>query len=67
MAYTEADIANLEKAISSGVTQVSHNGRVVTYRSLEEMRSILVTMKAEVRGTKGNRRRRRYASFSKGF
>lgn len=37
MAYTQADIIALDKAIASGALRVKHADRDVTYRSLDEM------------------------------
>lgn len=50
MAWTQSDIDALKAAIGSGVTIVSHSGRTVTYRSLQEMTRILGLMEAEVSG-----------------
>lgn len=51
MAYTQADIDTLEKAIATGALKVKRGEEEVTYRSLEEMRQALSAMKARVRGS----------------
>lgn len=38
MAYTAADLANIESAIASGVKSAVINGRQVTYHDLAQMR-----------------------------
>lgn len=45
MAFTQAQIDALEKAIAEGTTRVKYQDREVTYRSLEEMMQILNMMK----------------------
>lgn len=48
MSYSQAQIVALERAIASGATRVSYDGKNVEYRSLAEMREVLATMKADV-------------------
>jgi len=50
MSYTAAQITALEKAIATGALQVRYGDRSVTYRSLDEMRSLLAEMKGQVQG-----------------
>ena len=38
--FTSAQLSAIDGAIAQGVLTVSYDGRTVTYRSLEEMRSI---------------------------
>jgi hypothetical protein len=38
MAYTQADLDNVQAAIASGEMTVRHNGREVTYRSIADLR-----------------------------
>ena len=68
MAYTLEEYTQLKAALASGATSVSHNGRTVTYRSLEEIRGILATMAKEL-GLAPVRTQRRditYASYRRG-
>ena len=51
MAYTQAQIDTLKKAIASGVLIVRHGDEQVTYRSLAEMRRVLADMEGEVNPT----------------
>lgn len=46
-------LAALEEAIALGVTEVTMNGRKITYRSLAEMRSIRDELKRSVNGSSG--------------
>lgn len=39
MAYTQADLQAVQRAIASGEMTVKHNGREVTYRSVAELRA----------------------------
>jgi hypothetical protein len=48
MAWTQTQIDELKDAIASGVTSVSINGRMVSYRSLAEMERLLARLEAEV-------------------
>ena len=51
MAYSQKDIASLQRAIATGATKVRFaDNREVTYRTLAEMRSLLAEMQAEVSG-----------------
>lgn len=67
------DIDALKAAIRSGHLQVQYEDKRVTYRSLDEMKSILEDMLAEQDGSDGVERRgafggRRFkASFTKGL
>ena len=65
MGYTTAKLDALEDAIASGELTVKYQDRVVTYRSLEEMRSI----RQEMRQALGLSPRsvRKYAKPSKGL
>ena len=51
MALTATDIDNLEAALASGVLTVTQNGKSITYRSLDEMRSALDYAKLQVEGS----------------
>lgn len=54
MAWTQADIDALKKAIKTGARRVEYGSgetrRVVEYRSLDEMLRILAELKEEVAG-----------------
>jgi hypothetical protein len=65
MAFTQAQITALEKAIASGALRVKYADRDVQYRSLEEMERLLGKMKAEVGGT--TRMRQVRVNAVKGF
>lgn len=69
-AWTQADVDNLKSAIASGILTVSYDGppkRMITYQSLDAMRSLLASMLESVANAEGTRRAFRYASTSKGF
>ena len=51
MAYTQAQVDALENAIATGAMRVRVGDRDTMFRSLEEMKSLLAEMKAEVAGT----------------
>lgn len=40
MAWTDADLTKVRKAIASGALTIRYADRTVTYRSLEDLRSI---------------------------
>ena len=65
MAYTQAQITALEKAIALGATRVRYGDRDVTYRSLDEMEKLLAKMKAQVNNTTRTRQIR--VTSVKGF
>ncbi|XWN29947.1 MAG: hypothetical protein ROR55_20995 [Devosia sp.] len=60
MAWTQTDIDTLKNAMKTGAYKVKYaDGREATYRTLEEMRSLLAEMKDEVYG-----RQRQGVSFT---
>ena len=70
MAYTLAQYSELQSAIARGVKSVSYNGKTVQYMSLDEMRSILNDMAAELglnAATPTRMPRRTYTVFDKGL
>lgn len=66
MAYTTEQLTALEQAIAAGALTVRHSDRTITYRSLDEMRSILADMKQSL-GASGANTRRIYYSHGKGL
>ncbi len=50
MAYSQTQLAALEKALASGVTRVSYEGRSVEYRSLAEIREAIAEVRASLAG-----------------
>jgi len=48
MAYTQDQLTTLETAYSQGITSMQHNGRRVEYRSLEEMKRLIDSMRSEL-------------------
>lgn len=56
MAFTQADIDNLDEAISAGEKTVEVNGRKVEYRSLDEMLKARRYIMAVLSGKAGRRR-----------
>lgn len=70
MAYTLAQYTELQSAIARGVKSVSYSGKTVQYMSLDEMRSILNDMAAELglnTATPTRMPRRTYTVFDKGL
>jgi hypothetical protein len=66
MAFTQAQIDALKEAIALGVTQVSYQGRITTYRSLEDMKASLRMMEDSVASGGNTPRRTTYATFRRG-
>lgn len=68
MAWTQSDVDALKSAIATGVKDVQYSdGSRMTYRSLDEMRSILADMAAEVAGASVKRAKTIRVNASKGF
>lgn len=68
--WSDDDIANLRRAIASGVLSVEYGGppaRKQVFQSLAEMRSLLAEMVAARAAQSGIRRRFRRVKFSQGF
>lgn len=67
MAYTQAQLTELETAIASGVLTVRHSdGRSVTYQSLDAMRKQRLEMLREINAESGNRRKRTFRLYQRG-
>lgn len=62
MAFTQQQYDDLIAAIAEGVTNVSSNGRQVSYRNLGDMMKLKTVMEEQL-GAAGAGRRRHYASF----
>ena len=58
MAYTIEQYEALKKAIATGTHSVSYGDKAVTYRSLDEMKSVLKMMEEELFPERRPRRRR---------
>jgi hypothetical protein len=66
MAYTSTQLTDLRAAIAEGVLSVRFSdGRQLTYRSLDEMRRIELTMAAELESASTARVRRTYFTFQR--
>lgn len=64
-AWTQDDLAKLEKAIASGARSVSYQGETVTYRSMDEMLRARDMIRKEL-GLAGSSHRR-YARTLRGL
>ena len=49
MTFNENDLIDLKKALVSGVTSMTINGRSVTFRSLSEIRQIIVEIETNLK------------------
>lgn len=56
MAYTEADLEAIDKAIASGELEVSIGDRRVRYRGMKELKDARKLIIQELAATDGNRR-----------
>lgn len=66
MTWTQSQLDSIEEAIAEGSLRVRHDGREVTYRSLDDM----IKIRDLIRGTLGTElvgRSYFYASSSKGL
>lgn len=66
MAWTQADIDALKAALAKGEARVRFADREVAYRSVEEMRSALALMQAEVNAATGTARPRQRYLYQQG-
>jgi hypothetical protein len=51
MAYTQGDLDAIKSAYATGALSVEYNGRRTTYRSLDDMRTIIADIERELAGT----------------
>lgn len=56
MAFTTSDLDAVNTAIASGELTVKHNGREVTYRSIEDLQKAKATIQAELAGAQSGAR-----------
>jgi hypothetical protein len=63
MAYTQADLTAIDKAIAGGKLTVQHGETSVTYRSMDEMLKIRALIIKDVNPVP----RRRVATYRSGF
>jgi len=59
MAYTRADLLQLEAAIKGGTLSVQYGDRRVQYQNLSELRAARREILAEIEASEGKRRPRR--------
>ena len=55
MAFTQAQLTSIEDAIAIGATRVTHDGKTVEYRSINEMLRVRDMMRADLGATRGPR------------
>jgi hypothetical protein len=68
MAFTTAQRDALKAAIAGGVREVTHDGKTVIYRSLEEMQQTLSMIEEELNAAAGTTPTRQIRAYStKGF
>lgn len=48
MAYTQADLTRLERALANGTTSVEVDGQRISYRSLSEIREAISYVKEQL-------------------
>ncbi|WGF89880.1 phage head-tail joining protein [Marinivivus vitaminiproducens] len=65
--YTEAQLIALRQAIATGAMTVEYEGRRITYRSLNDMLSLLRIMEADVLGIQHRRVVNLNVAYSKGL
>lgn len=66
MAYSQADLDKLKRALASGVQTVEYNGRRTTFRSQAELMQAIATVEAEVGGASSSQIRSSLAEFDRG-
>lgn len=68
MAWTQADIDTLKSAIleRKGARSIQFSDQVVTFGSIDEMKSLLALMQQDIATTAGYPSRTRFAATSKG-
>jgi len=69
MAWTQADVEALERAIADGkgARSIQFADQVVTFNSITEMLELLAIMRNGVSSAAGTSQRTRYAATRKGF
>lgn len=67
MAWTETELAALNKAIANGVLSVRYADRTVQYRTLEEMLKLRTMMMDELGLPGATRAAVKHLSYSKGI
>lgn len=65
MAYSQADIDEVQRILASGASSITYTSGSVTYRSLDDLRRLLVDMQRDVNSTAT--RTRTVGRFESGF
>tara|TARA_A200000113_G_scaffold135390_2_gene121778 strand:+ start:1558 stop:1764 length:207 start_codon:yes stop_codon:yes gene_type:complete len=58
MAFTQKQLEAMEKALASGVSEVSYDGKTMKYRSVDELEKAISRVRAELKKSSGGQRRR---------
>lgn len=66
MAYTQTQLDALKDAIARGARSVSHDGKTISFHSLDEMLALAERMERELQGSISRRPMVHYAKFSRG-
>ena len=68
MTYTEADLATLKKALANSERRVSFGDRSVEYRSIDELKTAIREVEADLSRSAGKAKTRQIrVTTSKGF
>lgn len=65
MAWTQSELAEIEKAYKSGVKKVKFKDRETEFRDLDEMKQIIREAQQELSGTK--RKPWRYSQYDRAY
>ena len=64
MAYTQADLDAIDRAITGGTKRVTIEGKTVEYRDMDELLKARALIRAQLGQTSTSRRR--YGTYAKG-
>ena len=65
MAFTEAQLTELQENYAKGITRVTFNGRTIEYRSLRDMQTVISKLEQDLSGERPTRQYR--VNVSKGI
>lgn len=65
MALSQSDLTALETALASGELTVEYDGKRVTYRSVDELKSAIAYVQEQLAAAASTRQTQSYAMFSR--
>lgn len=67
MSYTQVQLDSIKEAYAEGVTKVVYNGKVIEYRTLSEMKSIISDIETSLSGARSDTDKAYFPTYGRGY